>query len=251
MTRHTRSISILADSRRHSTAVAVVLAALALFGAVATAGTATAQSDRPIIVVTDGTTAADGSTTVGVVLTNAPDGLAGYYLELTVENPKIARIRSASYPDRFGLTSQPRIASDGSAVTLEAADVEGAIEPGATDVTLAMITVAGASPGEVELALEPRQFDADDGSAFSPATQPGTVTVTGSDAASTTTANGATPDATSASTTGEGDETSPSRGPDPTRTATETTSGSGPLSMAVPLLAIVLLAVIGVRRDGV
>jgi len=251
MTRQTRSISILADTRRRGAAIAVALAVLALFGAVAAAGTATAQSDQPTIVVTDGTTTADGTTTVGVVLTSAPDGLAGYYLELTVQNPEVARIDAAGYPDRFGLTSEPAIGADGATVTLEAADMEGAIEPGATDVTLATVTVAGAAPGEVELSLEPRQFDADDGSAFGPATQSGTVTVSGGgDGADSSTVDSSTAGSESPDT--DAGEDAPAADTDTGGSNggsdTESTSGAGPLSPALVLVAIGLLAAVGLRR---
>lgn len=246
MTRETRStsISILADTRR---SVAVALAALALLGAVAAAGTATAQNSQPTIVVTDGTTTPDGTTTVGVVLTDAPDGLAGYYLELTVENPSVARIDAASYPDQYGLTSEPVIEDDGATVVLEAADVEGAVEPGATDVTLATVTVAGAAPGEVELTVTPQQFDADDGSAFTPATAAGTVAVSGggdapsadTDADADASANGSDTDETGA----DGADTDTDTDAD-----TESTEGDGPLSPVLVLVAIALLVATGLRR---
>jgi hypothetical protein len=243
MTRPTRSISILTDARRRGAALAVALAALALLGAVAAAGTATAQSEQPTVVVTDATTAPDGTTTVGIVLANAPAGLAGYYLDLTVENPDVARIESAGYPDRFGLTSEPAVGSDGATVTLEAADVEGAIEPGATDVTLATVTLAGAAPGEAELAVEPRQFDADDGSAFTPATASGTVTVTGSDGGPS--AGGVT----DAGESGESDTDAASDGDagSSADTGAESTEGAGPLSAILVLVAVCLLAAVGLR----
>ncbi|AXG07078.1 hypothetical protein DU500_11940 [Haloplanus rubicundus] len=241
MTRETRSISILADTRR---CTAVALAALALLGAVAAAGTATAQSNQPTIVVTDGTTAPDGTTTVGVVLTNAPDGLAGYYLELTVENPSVARIDAASYPDQYGLTSEPAIEDDGATVTLEAADVEGAVEPGATDVTLATVTVAGAAPGDVELTVTPQQFDADDGSAFTPATAAGTITVSGSGDAPS--ADGATDaDGTSGS---DADGTDADGDAAEGDADAESTEGDGPFSPVLVLVAVALLVATGLRR---
>jgi MYXO-CTERM domain-containing protein len=256
MTRQTRSISILADTRRRTAAVAVTLAALALLGAVAAAGTATAQSEQPTVVVTDGTTAADGTTTVGVVLTDAPDGLSGYYLELTVENPDVARVESAGYPDAFGLTSEPQIGSDGATATLEAADVEGAVDPGATDVTLATVTVRGGAPGDVALAVEPRQFDADDGSAFSPATQSGTVTVAGSGGGDAPAADGSTDTDSEAGGDAPGDDSAGSdtqAGDDGGSTGgsdgdTESTSGAGPLSPILTLLALLVLAAAGLRR---
>lgn len=251
MTRPTRPISILADTRRRGAAVAVALAALALLGAVAAAGTVTAQSDRPTVVVTDGTTAPDGTTTVGVVLTSAPDGLSGYYLDLSVGNADVARIESASYPDQFGLTSEPEIGSDGATVTLEAADMEGAIEPGAADVTLATVAVAGAASGEVELTAEPRQFDADDGSAFSPATGAGTVTV--SEGGSAPAADGSADSDAGADAPGGSDADGDAESTDGSTDAgdgtdTEPTSGAGPLSPALVVIAVALLAAVGLRR---
>jgi hypothetical protein len=254
MTRLTRSISILADTRRRTAAVAVTLAVLALLGAVAAAGTATAQTEQPTVAVTDGTTAADGTTTVGVVLTDAPDGLSGYYLELTVENPDVARVESAGYPDAFGLTSEPEIGSDGATVTLEAADVEGAVDPGATDVTLATVTVGGAAPGDVELTVEPRQFDADDGSAFTPATGAGTVTVAGSGGGDAPTADGSTDAGSEDGSDAPGDDSTgsdtdaggPTAGGDDADA--EATSGAGPLSPVLPLIALFVLAAVGLRR---
>ncbi|RCU48536.1 hypothetical protein DU504_15225 [Haloplanus salinus] len=246
MTRETRStsISILADTRR---SVAVALAALALLGAVAAAGTATAQNSQPTVVVTDGTTAPDGTTTVGVVLTDAPDGLAGYYLELTVENPSVARIDAASYPDQYGLTSEPVIEDDGATAVLEAADVEGAVEPGATDVTLATVTVAGAAPGEVELTVTPQQFDADDGSALTPATAAGTIAVSGGGDAPSADAD----DGDGASANGSDTDETGADGADTdtnTDADTESTEGDGPLSPVLVLVAIALLVATGLRR---
>ena len=246
MTRETRStsISILADTRR---SVAVALAALALLGAVAAAGTATAQNSQPTVVVTDGTTAPDGTTTVGVVLTGAPDGLAGYYLELTVENPSVARIDAASYPDQYGLTSEPVIEDDGATAVLEAADVEGAVEPGATDVTLATVTVAGAAPGEVELTVTPQQFDADDGSVLTPATAAGTIAVSGGGDAPSADAD----DGDGASANGSDTDETGADGADTdtdTDADTESTEGDGPLSPVLVLVAIALLVATGLRR---
>ncbi len=218
MTDETAPTSILPHSRTRRVALAVALAAVALLG---TAGAVTAQSNQPTISVTGATTAADGTTTVEVVLTEAPDGLSGYYLSLAVGNGEVAQIESASYPDRFGLITDPDVGPEGRTVTLEAADVEGAIEPGATNVTLATIEVAGGIPGEARITVEPRQFDSDNGTQFQPSTQPGVVTVDGepNDAAGSGTGEGtgdtAGGDATSSATT------------DNTATSDATTSDAG------------------------
>ncbi|QDX39388.1 hypothetical protein [Salarchaeum sp. JOR-1] len=205
----------------------------ALLGAVAATGTATAQSDRPTVVVVGNETTVNETTTVRVVLTSAPNGLSGYYLDLHVETAGVARIESASYPEQFGLTSAPRI-TDGTTVTLEAADMEGAIGSGATNVTLATVTLVGVSRGNATLTVDPRQFD-DDGGAFTPATQSGTVVVT--DGASETRSDGGGTDGTTAGTDRSG-----------TAGGGETTGASAPLSPILTLVAVGLAVAVGLRR---
>jgi hypothetical protein len=155
---------------------AVVAAVVFTLGAAALTGAVTAQTDQPTIVVSDATVEPGGSAAVDVVLTSAPDGLAGYALELTVEGDGAA-VEGASYPDAFGLTSQPEIADDGTSVTLEAADLGENVQPGATEVVLATVELSGGSGGEAGLQVEVIQVDTDGGGQMSPSTESGTVTV--------------------------------------------------------------------------
>ena len=195
------------------------LVALALLATVASTGATAQATDGPAIRVTDGATTVGGNTTVDVVLTSAPDGLAGYYLDLTVESPDDGRVVDASYPEQFGLTSAPDYADGGGTVTLEAADLDGAVDPGATDVRLATVEIAGSS-GDLSLSVQPRQFDDDEGDSFEPAA--GSVartTATGS-------AGATTPDGTA-------------NGP------TTATSADGPLSPALAVIAVMLVAALG------
>jgi len=242
MTRNTDPISILAGPRRGAV-LAVALVVLALLGAVAAAGTATAQGAQPTVVVTDGTVSTDGTTTVGVVLMSAPNGLSGYYLDVSVESPETAAIESARYPDRFGLTSDPTIGTGGATITLEAADVEGALNPGATNVTLATVTIAGTSPGEVVVTVRPRQFDDDSGNVFTPTTHPGAVTVSESGTAGASTSGPDGGETTSNSGTAVG-TTSPAAGEDSGESSTGdtgATSVSQPLSPILPVIALVTI----------
>ncbi|WP_152040740.1 hypothetical protein [Salinigranum salinum] len=176
-------------------AIVVALAAGALTGAV------TAQTDQPTITVSDVTVEPGDSATVDVVLTSAPDGLAGYALELTVEGDGAA-VEGASYPDVFGLTSQPEIADDGTSVTLEAADLGENVQPGAAGVVLATVELNGEAAGEAGLSVEPLQFDTDGGGTMNPATEAGTVTV-GGDADAETEASDASG---SAASSGDGED---------------------------------------------
>jgi hypothetical protein len=183
MTRHTNPSTIVPDSRTWIAALAVAMIAFGLLWA--GTGAATAQAEQPTVSVSSATTTVADTTTVEIVLTDAPDGLSGYYFDLTVDNPEVATVTSASYPDEFGLTTDPAIDTDGQTVTLEAADMDGSISPGATDVTLATVEIESQAAGEVELTVEPQQFDSNNGDRFRPETRAGVVTIDrgGSDSA--------------------------------------------------------------------
>ncbi len=220
------------DSTR--AAVALTLA-VALVGAAVVPVTVAAQGEQPTVRVGSGTVAVDGTTTIPVVLTSAPDGLAGYYVELLVEGD--ARIESVSYPEVYGVTTDPEVGPDGRTATAEAADLEGSIEAGATDVTLVTVTLAGTATGEATLSVEPVQFDTDNGTSFTPDVRAGTVTVTASDGGT-------------AQTDQSGDATDGGAGTPAAGTGTDgrETSGSGPLPAVLSLVAVVVLAGVALHR---
>jgi hypothetical protein len=136
----------------------------------------TSQSDAPTLTTTSASVEPGETTTVTVLLIGVPDGLAGYELVVSLSDDA-ATVTDATYPEGFGLTTDPQVSGDGSSVTLEAADTASVVEPGATNATLATVTISGESAGEVSVELDARQLDADGGGELSPATVPGTVTV--------------------------------------------------------------------------
>ncbi|WP_336339017.1 cell surface protein [Haloarcula brevis] len=214
---------------------------LALVALVLLAGTlpalAAGQSD-PAISIEAGSVAAGETTAVPVVLTSAPDGLAGYQLELAVSDPGVARFGNASYPDRFGLTTDPVVSSDGGTITLEAADLDGQIEPGATDVTLATVELTGVAGGETQVTVASSQVDADGGAAVEPATTATTVAVTGDATAERVAASETTPQAVE-STAGTARTASDAGGAAGGATAARSTTGAdGSLPPALVLVAI-------------
>ncbi|MBV0900901.1 cell surface protein [Haloarcula salina] len=218
---------------------------LALVALVLLAGTvpalAAGQSDPAISVATDDIAAGE-TTAVPVVLTTAPNGLAGYQLELALDDPAVARFENASYPDSFGLTTDPVVSSDGGAITLEAADLDGQVEPGASDVTLATVELAGVDGGETRLTVASSQVDADGGGAVEPATTATTLTVTGDAGTEAAAANEASSPADastseSGSAAGDGDGGSANAAG-----AQSTTAAEGPLPMALVLAALAAAA---------
>jgi hypothetical protein len=221
--------------------LAVIGAVLLTLGASVLTGTAAAQteSDDPTIRVSSATVQPDETATVDVVLTSAPDGLAGYAVDLSVEGEGAA-ITGASYPDTFGLTSEPTVVDDGTSVTLEAADLGENVQPGASDVVLATVELGGESGGETTLAVEPLQFDTDGGGSMTPTSESGTVTVSADgdvDAAAAATDSQAASDVSAESTASTGDA-------ETTSTAFALPAGG----IALTALALTLVVGFGLRR---
>ncbi|ELZ06760.1 hypothetical protein [Natrialba aegyptia] len=138
---------------------------------------ASVAADDPELVVSNGTIAPGDTGTHRIALTDAPEGLAGYKLELEFSSEGVATVANASYPDRFGLTSDPIVSADGQSLTVEAADLNDEITAGATNVTLAWIEVDGVEAGTADVSVASMQVDADGGSPVEPAVEAGTVTV--------------------------------------------------------------------------
>lgn len=198
-----------------------------------TARLTTSQSDEPTLTTTTASVDPGETTTVTLLLTSAPDGLAGYELVVSLSGDA-ATITDATYPEGFGLTTDPQITADGSAVTLEAADTASAIEPGARNATLVTLTVRGESAGEVAVEIDTRQLDADGGGELSPATVPGTVTI-GDPATETPTASD------------DGD--APSSDSDDTGEGTSVTTALPLAGIGLSLLALLLVAGLFWRRS--
>jgi hypothetical protein len=206
-----------------------VLLALALGSAPMTA----AAQEEPTIVVGDATVDAGERVTVDVVLTETPEGLAGYEVTVTLDGDADARVTGAEYPDALELTSDPAIGTDGQSVRLEAADLEERIQPGATDVRLATVTVSAESAGEATVDVSDVQVDADGGARVSPAVEAGQLTVRAGEPTATASGNGESENSTS--------EESASDGAPADEDANATSGADGPGFGALLALAVVAL----------
>jgi len=168
-------------------ATGAVLFALAV--ALGLAPMAAAQ-EEPTIVVDDATVDAGERATVDIVLTETPEGLAGYELTVTLDGDADAQITGAAYPDDLGLTSDPAVDADGQSVRLEGADLAEQIQPGAEAIRLATVNVSAQGAGQVTVDVSNVQVDADGGARVSPAVQAGRLTVRADDPTATPTASG-------------------------------------------------------------
>lgn len=199
--------------------------------------TAATAEDESALVVADSTAESEATATHRIALTDAPDGLAGF--EFTLElSGDAATVSNASYPDAYGLTTEPITSADGRSVTVEAADLTDEVTPGATDVTLATVEVNATetTTGSTTLRVTESQVDADDGGRIEPALESGTLSVgeDGPEAASARNEGTESADETAA------DEPDGSDGPDSSEPVPGFAAGSAIGAMAV--LAAALLA---------
>ena len=111
---------------------------------------------------------------VPIAISNAPAGVAGFSIEVSLSNPAIARIASVDFPE-FGLTSQLKFSD--SSVRISAADIFRKIEAGAIDSVLAVIQLESFAQGSTSVELSIIQMDDDTGDIMEPQIVAGTVNI--------------------------------------------------------------------------
>jgi len=107
-------------------------------------------------------------------LSEAPEGLAGYHMEVSSSDPGIAEISSVSYPPWGKLTKEPTVPAR--SVLISAVDLDQLVQSGSTKIPLATLTLQGIAPGTATFTLSAVGADADGGSSITPTT--GTLQVT-------------------------------------------------------------------------
>lgn len=133
-------------------------------------------------MVEDGSGTDGETTTVDVVLSSAPDGLAGFSATVTVGDTEVAEVTNATYSGELVELADTEPAGDGSSVELGAFDPQRIVQPGAEDVLLATIELEGVADGETDVSVSVDQMDSDDAERMDPATRSGTLVVGSSDA---------------------------------------------------------------------
>lgn len=114
--------------------------------------------------------------TVGVpiMLSSAPDGLAGYLIQVDLGGATTARVVSVDFP-QFGMVyEQPGY---GDTVRLAAVDLFQTTENNAVNVTLVVVNLEGVSAGIVSARLTILQIDDDEGNSMPITVSSGTVSV--------------------------------------------------------------------------
>jgi hypothetical protein len=190
------------------------------------------------------------SGTISLHLSEAPEGLAGYDLVVTLSNPGTARITAVSYPSWAGLSNSSGV--PGEQVFMSGVDINRQVEAGATSILLGTITIEGGQTGTSTLTVSDIHMDADGGSGIVPLVDNGKVVVgSGGTPVTWTTVETtvpattiATPTETSAtgSLSSGGSESGSAGGESVVTSSAETTSSGTGVSTTVSLTPLETLA---------
>ena len=133
---------------------------------------ATSNSSSPVVSISDGQVDAIGSTTgINITLSEVQNGLSGYNLTISLSNTSIAEIISVSFPEWAALHDNSTLPGD--SVWIKAADLNDQIKSGATNISLATLTIRGDSPGNTSISAMVTKMDDDNGNPINPSTDPG------------------------------------------------------------------------------
>jgi hypothetical protein len=133
---------------------AVLVIALLLLPGLATA--ATVELNPVTQSLQQGST-----TTLTLTLDSAPDGLAGYRMNLALSNPSSVHIVGVTYPSWASINNTTGV--PGNTVRISGVDLGRAVEKGSRSVPLATITLQGIGAGTCRLVVSDARFDADGG----------------------------------------------------------------------------------------
>lgn len=172
---------------------------------------------------------------VDIVLAEAPSGISGYRMTVTIEPEGVAVIDSVRFPGWAGFASAT--GTPGAVVRITGVDLNGTVERNSRDMTLATLTLRGTGLGNGTIRLSDPFFDNLDEHVV-PATVNGTILVGSSPGAEGTNrtgniggtpggGSGAAQGSSSHGTGSQGGSGSPSPGSPPANAVSTLAIGSG------------------------
>jgi Predicted solute binding protein len=132
-------------------------------------------SPTPTVSVGNDTIETDETTTVDVVLSEAPDGLSGFNLTVSVVNTEAATVVDAAVASQFVPNETGITAAE---VRIEDADINQRVESGDQEILLATITLRGETEGRSDLQTDIIRIDSTDGDSIDATTATGQISVT-------------------------------------------------------------------------
>lgn len=153
----------------------LLLVVSVMFASIAMAMTWSSVRAATSTLTAQGGNVAIGNTIqVPIVLDNAPDGVVGFDLIVTLSKGSVANITGAYVMD-MGLTTIDLISS--SEVRVRAADLNNLVQSGAIGVTLATLSVQGIKRGATDVNIQIVRLDDHHGSPIIADVLSGTVNV--------------------------------------------------------------------------
>jgi endoglucanase len=120
--------------------------------------------DAPTISVNTEAVTTGGMAKRSIMLSDAPKGLSGYEIKISVRDTSVATIENAGISSSLSAIGQAiDIAQDGSTVVMSAVDLQQNVQSGASDIKLGWIGFKGQSQGETEIAVAVQAIDNDNG----------------------------------------------------------------------------------------
>jgi hypothetical protein len=113
--------------------------------------------------------------TLKITLDNIPQGLSGYNITISLNDPSVVAIVTVSFPS--WATFQSNSSLPGSSVWLKVADLNKQVEAGAINVLLATLSIESIQIGHTFVDISIKQLDDDDGYPIASDIQNVTVTV--------------------------------------------------------------------------
>ena len=126
------------------------------------------------LTVQNASVAVGQTASVPVILSEAPNGLSGFRIEITLDNPAVAEIVGITLPN-YGLTEASIVSS--SQAMLQAVDLNNLVNSGDTNITLASLDIKATSIGTSLVGATVLIMDDNDGSDMLPTVQAGTMNV--------------------------------------------------------------------------
>ncbi|MFW6436515.1 MAG: hypothetical protein ACOCYZ_02655 [Halococcoides sp.] len=175
--------------RANRAGIVAVLALGALF-AVAAGGPAAGQTDATLLFAWD----SEQDDRAIVSLSETPEGLGGYTIELAVEESSAARIESIEQVTNLGPLENVTISDDGRQATVKVADTRDLIGPESRDVDLIAVEFADASAdAPPPVRITDTEFTTTDGASMPVTVDRSTATRTAETLTSATEAEGPAP----------------------------------------------------------
>ncbi|MCM1987638.1 PKD domain-containing protein [Methanococcoides seepicolus] len=140
-------------------------------------GTGMAAGEEIYFEPGDTTLAGIGDTeTLNFYLDQAPSGLSGYNLTLSITDPSVARITGFAFPDwSSALNTNSELPAN--SVTIKTIDLEKGVNAGDTNVLLGTVTVESLATGEGNITVSITSLDDDNGNIISAGIREATMSV--------------------------------------------------------------------------